>query len=121
MFIFFFLMIRRPPRSTRTDTLFPYPTLFRSPLCGGKCLRNHLPPEDPADSAGTALATPTQGGNLLHIEQCQQHVRCFAAARRFNERSAHRSTSASSRRLVFSNLPRWLRGISSMAVIAEIR
>src|SRR3546814_15143387 len=30
----FFLMIRRPPRSTRTDTLFPYTTLFRSsPVC----------------------------------------------------------------------------------------
>src|SRR3546814_12700115 len=29
---FFFLMIRRPPRSTRTDTLFPYTTLFRSGL-----------------------------------------------------------------------------------------
>src|SRR3546814_12677284 len=29
-FGFFFLMIRRPPRSTRTDTLFPYTTLFRS-------------------------------------------------------------------------------------------
>src|SRR3546814_10759422 len=28
--IFFFLMIRRPPRSTRTYTLFPYTTLFRS-------------------------------------------------------------------------------------------
>src|SRR3546814_11387543 len=27
---FFFLMIRRPPRSTRPDTLFPYTTLFRS-------------------------------------------------------------------------------------------
>src|SRR3546814_8390471 len=27
---FVFLMIRRPPRSTRTDTLFPYTTLFRS-------------------------------------------------------------------------------------------
>src|SRR3546814_21128957 len=27
---FFFVMIRRPPRSTRTDTLFPYTTLFRS-------------------------------------------------------------------------------------------
>src|SRR3546814_7280870 len=25
-------MIRRPPRSTRTDTLFPYTTLFRSPV-----------------------------------------------------------------------------------------
>src|SRR3546814_4908260 len=29
---FFFLIIRRPPRSTRTDTLFPYTTLFRSLL-----------------------------------------------------------------------------------------
>src|SRR3546814_3905255 len=29
-FCVFFLMIRRPPRSTRTDTLFPYTTLFRS-------------------------------------------------------------------------------------------
>src|SRR3546814_2314575 len=37
-------MIRRPPRSTRTDTLFPYTTLFRSPLIGlprteGDCTR----------------------------------------------------------------------------------
>src|SRR3546814_6770055 len=38
--IFFFLMIRRPPRSTRTDTLFPYTTLFRS--CRG---------DDPVDPA----------------------------------------------------------------------
>src|SRR3546814_16650031 len=30
MLYFFFLMIRRPPRSTRPDTLFPYTTLFRS-------------------------------------------------------------------------------------------
>src|SRR3546814_8071793 len=30
MLCFFFLIIRRPPRSTRTDTLFPYTTLFRS-------------------------------------------------------------------------------------------
>src|SRR3546814_4296776 len=30
--MFFFLIIRRPPRSTRTDTLFPYTTLFRSVL-----------------------------------------------------------------------------------------
>src|SRR3546814_20976827 len=28
--VFFFVMIRRPPRSTRTDTLLPYTTLFRS-------------------------------------------------------------------------------------------
>src|SRR3546814_4922999 len=30
VYVFFFLKIRRPPRSTRTDTLFPYTTLFRS-------------------------------------------------------------------------------------------
>src|SRR3546814_10184582 len=34
VFLFFVLMIRRPPRSTRTDTLFPYTTLFRSLLVG---------------------------------------------------------------------------------------
>src|SRR3546814_4008226 len=32
MFLVCFLMRRRPPRSTRTDTLFPYTTLFRSAL-----------------------------------------------------------------------------------------
>src|SRR3546814_4678469 len=36
---FVFLMIRRPPRSTRTDTLFPYTTLFRSRLIGRQSLR----------------------------------------------------------------------------------
>src|SRR3546814_17212249 len=42
--VFFFLMIRRPPKSTRTDTLFPYTTLFRSqgdppdrPAVRGQC------------------------------------------------------------------------------------
>src|SRR3546814_12366889 len=37
-FDFFFLMIRRPPRSTRTDTLFPYTTLFRSLGPGGRAM-----------------------------------------------------------------------------------
>src|SRR3546814_15925610 len=40
MFIFF-LMIRRPPRSTRTDTLFPYTTLFRSNLSPSGRSRSH--------------------------------------------------------------------------------
>src|SRR3546814_12003773 len=40
-------MIRRPPRSTRTDTLFPYTTLFRSRLRGGDGMRR-----DRADLAG---------------------------------------------------------------------
>src|SRR3546814_13627826 len=36
VYCFFFLMIRRPPRSTRTDTLFPYTTLFRAPRSAGR-------------------------------------------------------------------------------------
>src|SRR3546814_4975464 len=59
---FFCLMIRRPPRSTRTDTLFPYTTLFRSPdgsaqpgCCSIRCRslrqchgRSARPPSPPA-------------------------------------------------------------------------
>src|SRR3546814_12215957 len=43
-FYFFFLMIRRPPRSTRTDTLFPYTTLFRSPLHRRHPFRSNISP-----------------------------------------------------------------------------
>src|SRR3546814_19926237 len=39
----FFLMIRRPPRSTRTDTLFPYTTLFRSCEADRKWVFRGLP------------------------------------------------------------------------------
>src|SRR3546814_9780389 len=58
--VIFFLIIRRPPRSTRTDTLFPYTTLFRSGPPrepASPCLR-HRPvrPRRPAPpSAGCAL------------------------------------------------------------------
>src|SRR3546814_11371491 len=45
VFCVFFLMIRRPPRSTRTDTLFPYTTLFRS-RCPWEMLR-FVPQREP--------------------------------------------------------------------------
>src|SRR3546814_5532712 len=41
-YAFFFLMIRRPPRSTRTDTLFPYTTLFRSQTATGTLPAKYL-------------------------------------------------------------------------------
>src|SRR3546814_7573765 len=46
---FFFLIIRRPPRSTRTDTLFPYTTLFRS-----DCARLHAAPGRHCRHSGAA-------------------------------------------------------------------
>src|SRR3546814_1365580 len=61
-------MIRRPPRSTRTDTLFPYTTLFRSPRPtghGGPRRRRRLhrhgrPRSGPAD-LGAAVARRVSG------------------------------------------------------------
>src|SRR3546814_3989107 len=50
--IVFFLMIRRPPRSTRTDTLFPYTTLFRS-------LERSCEVQVAAQATGAALAFPS--------------------------------------------------------------
>src|SRR3546814_9889882 len=38
LIILFVLIVRRPPRSTRTDTLFPYTTLFRSPAADARRL-----------------------------------------------------------------------------------
>src|SRR3546814_4725587 len=49
--LFFLLMIRRPPRSTRTDTLFPYTTLFRSRLVLGEDA-NEIEPVIDLDSGG---------------------------------------------------------------------
>src|SRR3546814_994288 len=50
-------MIRRPPRSTRTDTLFPYTTLFRSPQPerGGEHRQQQHHRHDPAHRAGVAI------------------------------------------------------------------
>src|SRR3546814_15163994 len=61
----FFLMIRRPPRSTRTDTLFPYTTLFRSLLMILRFLyRNYLSLALLFAAAGPAMAAGTQAGSL---------------------------------------------------------
>src|SRR3546814_11404133 len=52
--VFVFLMIRRPPRSTRTDTLFPYTTLFRSPV------------RTPGKKHGPALTRSVCDGTPIH-------------------------------------------------------
>src|SRR3546814_10709694 len=48
MFLFFFLMSRPPPRLTRTDTLFPYTTLFRSVAIAVVSRDGHLGTTPPA-------------------------------------------------------------------------
>src|SRR3546814_19249486 len=60
---FFFLMIRRPPRSTRTDTLFPYTTLCRSAL-GGITGVHVLSPGDDTGPDATPLENRVPVGGL---------------------------------------------------------
>src|SRR3546814_2483150 len=69
--MFFFLMIRRPPRSTRTDTLFPYTTLFRSRLrisgrcrCGARRKQNLLPspPSPPKQRSARPTGADDENG-----------------------------------------------------------
>src|SRR3546814_15538009 len=59
-------MIRRPPRSTRTDTLFPYTTLFRSVAVDLEQLAGHLDVGEVLAEAGQVL--PVDGAAVA-VEQ----------------------------------------------------
>src|SRR3546814_5701293 len=61
--VFFFLMIRRPPRSTRTDTLFPYTTLFRSP----PARRRRRPPRRWSAPRSSRRPNRRRRGPLLNV------------------------------------------------------
>src|SRR3546814_5929640 len=78
MRIVFFLMIRRPPRSTRTDTLFPYTTLFRSAqpdLKGG------------AETVGARHRPVTRARDRLRIfEEDPALIKCIDAVDRVRAR-----------------------------------
>src|SRR3546814_12221007 len=71
-------MIRRPPRSTRTDTLFPYTTLFRSAAMTAPPAAV-LPPEPPnAILAGLACRCPRCGKGRLFSGILKIAERCNA-------------------------------------------
>src|SRR3546814_7984192 len=63
-------MIRRPPRSTRTDTLFPYTTLFRSKFPGGEQIAAAMGGSIPPilwDGAGDAIVLDDVGVLSLNL------------------------------------------------------
>src|SRR3546814_13843430 len=91
-------MTRRPPRSTRTDTLFPYTTLFRS--------RPHQPFGGPAgaepDEIGeraTALYRAVQGGN---VEARGAHRHSLASRMQSAKPAAHLVMSPAPRQMTMS-------------------
>src|SRR3546814_16180140 len=67
-------MIRRPPRSTRTDTLFPYTTLFRSAVVG-------------LESGGVGRQLPLIDGHGLAVRQERRFER--PAVARYLDRQFH--------------------------------
>src|SRR3546814_2128405 len=86
-------MIRRPPRSTRTDTLFPYTTLFRSePSTHGS--RQRLPGRQPGvrteasyHSAASAVAAPGRMRSEEHTSELQSLMRISYAVFCLNKKS----------------------------------
>src|SRR3546814_3156112 len=60
--MFFFLMIRLPPRSNRTEPLFPYTTLFRSPVPGATRVNTAILDSSGATTKVNAPAPPLSAG-----------------------------------------------------------
>src|SRR3546814_7212263 len=82
---FFFFMIRRTPRSTRTDTLFPYTTLFRSLALGSPA----SPPRSSVLRSWPTGSVRCQRGPILEIEQGTQPSKvCAGLSRRSEEHTS---------------------------------
>src|SRR3546814_9285971 len=64
LLVFFFLRLRRPPRATRTETLFPYTTLFRS-LASVSGAGSWMAP-DGSTGFSTARKDNATGGQMPH-------------------------------------------------------
>src|SRR3546814_14137164 len=92
-YMFLFLMIRRPPRSTRTDTLFPYTTLFRSSCFGEEALI--------ADERRNASVTTLTRARLMRL--AKDDLRKL-----LNEPLERRLPFADARKMADAGKARWL-------------
>src|SRR3546814_20956707 len=73
----FFLMILRPPRSTRTDTLFPYTTLFRSPIDQEKFIKEkdqYIDFNEKKSDSLDSVATLINPNEPLIIARSEEHT-----------------------------------------------
>src|SRR3546814_3151638 len=100
-FLFFFLMIRRPPRSTRTDTLFPYTTLFRSVARRarrGQCRQPRAGLVGGDDRSGPVERSEEHTSELQSLMRISYAVFCLKKKRKKEEHSnTHRNISGDKR------------------------
>src|SRR3546814_4430190 len=112
----FFLRIRRPPRSTRTDTLFPYATLFRSrhrarrAVVHGRGRRGRSPGAALGASAsrrhGLRLSIVERHRDRLHLRRSEEHTSELQSLMRISyavfclkkKKTSHATTKTMSRR-----------------------
>src|SRR3546814_14197196 len=80
----FFLMIRRPPRSTRTDTLFPYTTLFRSPRTFARSRPDRVPAPLPRAATWMPPRSRAHAAPLLR-QMVRRRIRRRSEERRVGE------------------------------------
>src|SRR3546814_13884190 len=104
LLLFCFLMLRRPPRSTRTDTLFPYTTLFRSSRSSGRRLSpfrrsrsdrqadggNHHPRDHDAGDVGLCPARGDARGVVPRAHPLHVDVVALSYRQRLVRRSEER-------------------------------
>src|SRR3546814_6276327 len=96
-FMLFFLMIRRPPRSTRTDTLLPYTTLFRSiPEAFGIANRNPRALRARVGNQGT-------GRSEEHTSELQSLMRISYAVFCLKKKKKRKKSSKNSRTHTYNN------------------
>src|SRR3546814_20811040 len=87
-----FLMIRLPPRSTRTDTLLPYTTLFRSVvfICTGICQHRDTMNQTYDKVVPRTGSSPFRTVREREVERAEKRQAVLVAAvRMFNERGFH--------------------------------
>src|SRR3546814_13169364 len=92
--VFFFLMIRRTPRSTRTDTLFPYTTLFRSLNHGPHAMAVVLTGMGDDGAAGLKAVRDEGGFTVAEDESTAVVYGMPAAAARLEDRKSTRLNSS---------------------------
>src|SRR3546814_15484704 len=75
LYVFFILMIRRPPRSTRTDTLFPDTTLFRSSFFDAAIRgRRHVTPPRKARADRHPLVGSGMSNPVLPVRRAHERA-----------------------------------------------
>src|SRR3546814_10544783 len=99
LFLIFFLMRRQPPRSTRTDTLFPNTTLFQSVvvICTGICQHRDTMNQTDDKVVPRTGSSPFRTVREREVERAEKRQAVLVAAvRMFNERSEEHTSELQS-------------------------